>query len=625
MRSWLLSVVAALSFALTALAGAQTDVPILKGGNVLITGTFNLPVLALTGQTYCSMTLSGGGTATVTPYVSYDGGSTFQTFAAIGAQTVHGTYESVLKVTTTNFYVAVTGVTGTVGAYEVCAGTKANAVSQLTPITVIPTGVQSVLVVNSPGQSIPIACATTYPCGLPTPNPGFTGNQNVTIVAPTDASGNVKVTTPAPNATVFVANAPTVVPSCPALSYPCGLPTPIPFPTLAVTVQNATTAPFATWVPVAIASSIALTVNTPAPSFTGNQTVTITAPTDAAGNVKVTTPAPAFTGNQTVTITAPTDASGNVKVTTPAPAFTGNQTVTITAPTDASGNVKVTTPAPVGTVFVSNTAVPYPSPFATATTLGSAGTATITLSGQSACYVNPSAVSGTVQVQANGLGGPVLSVFDYTTNQLISNLTTDPVAFNANGLNSFAIHAGIAGSTTFALSCGGGTAPGPVVFPSAQPVTVANPTAFPTPIGWTTASPEPVQFAGQQIASGALPPCGASIPVSFSGTTAVSGASTIQLFNVSGSTKYYICGFQYYMASSVQGAILLITGTKTTSNCDTGVATVMSIYMPLTTGEVVIGPYPYSIAVSAASKQLCIQTTGTSTFFEGIVWVTQQA
>lgn len=150
-------------------ARSQADVPILRGGNIVIMSAQNLTTLNLTGQSYCSMTLSGSGSATLTPMISYDGGSTFNVFSPIGAQTTNGTYESVLKATATNFFVAVTSVSGTVGAYEVCAGTKAASVSYLTPITVIPTGVQNVEVVNSPGQSVPIACATLYPCGLPTP------------------------------------------------------------------------------------------------------------------------------------------------------------------------------------------------------------------------------------------------------------------------------------------------------------------------------------------------------------------------------------------------------------------------------------------------------------------------
>jgi hypothetical protein len=127
------------------------------------------------------------------------------------------------------------------------------------------------------------------------------------------------------------------------------------------------------------------------------------------------------------------------------------------------------------------------------------------------------------------------------------------------------------------------------------------------------------------VGVGSLPPCSnGGLPITNSGTTSISGATAVQLFAVSGTTKYYICGYQAYMASSVQGAVLITTGTKTTNNCDTGAVNVIDQYMPTVSSNVTLGPFPYPIVVTAASKQLCLETTGTSTFWQVTVWVSQQ-
>ena len=69
-----------------------------------------------------------GGTATLTPYGSSDKGATYQV-SSIGAQTVAGIYVAPAAATPgpalTNFYVAVSGVTGTVNVTEGCSATVA--------------------------------------------------------------------------------------------------------------------------------------------------------------------------------------------------------------------------------------------------------------------------------------------------------------------------------------------------------------------------------------------------------------------------------------------------------------------------------------------------------------------
>jgi len=67
------------------------------------------------------MTLSGGGSATITPKGSSDDGATYATISRIGAQTSNGAYGATMVPYLTNFYVAVTGVTGTVNVSEACS------------------------------------------------------------------------------------------------------------------------------------------------------------------------------------------------------------------------------------------------------------------------------------------------------------------------------------------------------------------------------------------------------------------------------------------------------------------------------------------------------------------------
>lgn len=103
------------------LGGSVADIPVLRDSNPNITGAVNLKSLPLTGQSTCAMVLSGSGSATITPMGSSDGGATYNPVSAIGVQTTNGTYGGTIAPYLSNFFVAVTSVSGTVRVDEACS------------------------------------------------------------------------------------------------------------------------------------------------------------------------------------------------------------------------------------------------------------------------------------------------------------------------------------------------------------------------------------------------------------------------------------------------------------------------------------------------------------------------
>ena len=102
---------------------ARADIPLLVYGPVALTTTTSLPVFSLSGQSTCSMVLSGNGSATLTPLGSSDKGATYTTVSTIGSQSSNGTYGGGISPYLTNYYVDVTSVTGTVTVTESCSAT----------------------------------------------------------------------------------------------------------------------------------------------------------------------------------------------------------------------------------------------------------------------------------------------------------------------------------------------------------------------------------------------------------------------------------------------------------------------------------------------------------------------
>ena len=100
---------------------AAADIVTTTYGPVSVSATTSLPPLKLSGQSSCALVLSGGGSATITPYGSSDNGATYQIVTAIGAQSSNGTYGGPIVPYLTNYYVAASGVSGTVNVTESCS------------------------------------------------------------------------------------------------------------------------------------------------------------------------------------------------------------------------------------------------------------------------------------------------------------------------------------------------------------------------------------------------------------------------------------------------------------------------------------------------------------------------
>jgi hypothetical protein len=167
---------------------ARSDIPTLTYGPVALTASTNLATLNLSGQSSCSMVLSGSGSATLTPKGSSDGGTTFTTVSSIGAQTANGTYGAAISPYLTNFYIAVTGVTGTVNVTEACsaafAGSSGGGGGAVSSVG----GVNNVVVSPTTGAVVVSL----------TPNPNVSGLIVAPACTPNGTCGGVLGTTPAP-------------------------------------------------------------------------------------------------------------------------------------------------------------------------------------------------------------------------------------------------------------------------------------------------------------------------------------------------------------------------------------------------------------------------------------------
>lgn len=174
-------------------------------------GTTVVP--GLSGQSYCTVSIdstSTMGSGTVTLKTSNDNGASY--FNVTGVPDLGNG----------------SGASQTITV----AGTQLTApVSGKTNFEVVLSGGSSAAITGN------ILCGNGS--GAIASNNSASGSSTVTIVAPTDANGNVKMVQPAPSANqpVTQASVPWSI-SCLA-AYPCGLPTPIAFPTLGVVQQAA--------------------------------------------------------------------------------------------------------------------------------------------------------------------------------------------------------------------------------------------------------------------------------------------------------------------------------------------------------------------------------------------------
>lgn len=182
----------------------QNQSPPALQGNVSLTSTSGALIYPLSGQSTCTLSVGGTWTGTITVTASaanLASPSPVPTSAALKDELSGGSS------------IAANGVY----SYHTYGATVIN-------LSAVSTGTALVQYqcsqASSATSSVPVTIASLPP---------------VVVVAPTDAAGRLSVdlnTTPlpAPTATIGVTiqNIPTVIPSCPAVSYPCGFPTPIP-------------------------------------------------------------------------------------------------------------------------------------------------------------------------------------------------------------------------------------------------------------------------------------------------------------------------------------------------------------------------------------------------------------
>jgi hypothetical protein len=115
--------IALISLALCALliAYAWADIPTVTIGPTTFTSAGVMPIITLSGQSACAITLSGSGTAMLIPYGSSDSGNTYSIVPQMGARSTNGTFGSSMTPYLTNFYVEVALVSGTVNVTEACS------------------------------------------------------------------------------------------------------------------------------------------------------------------------------------------------------------------------------------------------------------------------------------------------------------------------------------------------------------------------------------------------------------------------------------------------------------------------------------------------------------------------
>jgi hypothetical protein len=188
MKRILLACIAALTLSVPLIARtppviAQTQRPFAQAGPTTFTASGSMPVLSNPGTwSSCSYVESGTGSGTVTPKGSSDGGTTYGLPPAMTAITAPGqTGGGALTPYLSNFYVAISGVTGTINVTEYCS----NTVSRTTlagpsgpPGPAGPTG--SPGPTGPPGSPAPTICPSagtgigvtgTYPCTIANTNP----------------------------------------------------------------------------------------------------------------------------------------------------------------------------------------------------------------------------------------------------------------------------------------------------------------------------------------------------------------------------------------------------------------------------------------------------------------------
>lgn len=406
---------------------------------------------------------------------------------------------------------------------------------------------------------------------------GGGGGGNVTIVAPTDAAGRVIVVTPAPVPTigvqlfntpaVTVNNAPTVVPSCAAISYPCGLPTPIPFPTFGVVEQAACAAaypcgyptPIPTLAPVALpTASAGVALPATLPQVQANALCFFTTGTVAITNLFEFPERCDSTGNLLVNLQTALPAGGN---TIGAVNQAGTWNIgTVTTVTTLSTLTSITNPVAVTesgtwTVGLTNAAA---APLPTASAGAAEDTNAIPVKANDICFFTNGTVAVTAQNQYT-------ERCDSTGHLLIS-------MFN----------------------------PPPTVMPG-------------TPSPEPTQSSLPVVAHNVGLASAGYTPY---LNCDKTATIALTASGTLQVVALSGTTVIYVCGFHFVTDAATKISWSGGTGT----NCATGQtwfeATSTATGMGFAANQgMVVTPTGIPIFKTAAGSELCLQSTATANIY----------
>ncbi len=117
-------------------------------------------------------------------------------------------------------------------------------------------------------------------------------------------------------------------------------------------------------------------------------------------------------------------------------------------------------------------------------------------------------------------------------------------------------------------------------------------------------------------------PCTLSTVAKSSVAVNVGSATTVKLVDVSASKVIYVCGF----AASIAGTTPSVTfkyGTNVSTDCDTGATAMTGTILPLTGSFIRLGDGA-TVMQTAAAKQLCVTTGGTSPSLQGVLTYVQQ-
>lgn len=102
----------------------------------------------------------------------------------------------------------------------------------------------------------------------------------------------------------------------------------------------------------------------------------------------------------------------------------------------------------------------------------------------------------------------------------------------------------------------------------------------------------------------------------------IGAAATTKIVDVSGSTAIYVCSFHFTLAGTTP-TFVFKSGTHTTTDCDTGAASLSGTYAP-TSGLVLAQGGSGVLLATAGGKQLCGTTAGSGSSAQGILTYVQQ-